>query len=172
MRALMQLSGFAVLAGMCRAVLAQSVFGYNVSWGVKSVPISPWMSAAIGLLLLIATYAFIRRRAGQGLFMLATATLVGALSLHADDMANAAPVSLHSITTSSGSEFYNCFSPPSYFGYQNDTGKPLRLTLALVGGAPASLPLGGASSPSTGLICHPGDQELSPGGYCLMPCAS
>ncbi len=171
MRTSIILSVFTALAGISRVVLAQPVSGYNVTWGMLSVPISPWISVAIGLLLLLATYAFIRRHAGQGLFMLATATLVAALSLHTAETANAVPTPFYLITTPSGSDFYNCLSPPSYIGYENDTGNPLKLTLTAVGGAPFSTPLGTAS-PQAGPSCHAGDQQLPAGGSCYMPCGA
>ena len=172
MRLLMKLSAFTVSTGMSGVALAQSTFGYNVNWGVQSVPISPWVSAVIGLLLVLATYAFIRRHAGQGLFMLIAATLVGGLALHTDDSANAGPVTLKSITTSSGSEFYSCSPLPAYDGYQNGTGKNLRLTLSPVGIPTNPSTLGATSSPANITLCHVGDQELAPGGVCYMPCSS
>jgi hypothetical protein len=172
MRTVMRLSAFAVLAAMSRLALAQQLSGYNVTWGMQPVPISPWAGATIGLLLLLAAYAFLRRHAGQGLFMLATAALVGGLVLHTVDTANAvAP--FYSITTPTGSDFYSCISPPSYGGYQNNTGAPIRLTLAPVGLSVSSVPQGTAS-PSTVLVaCHVGDQQLpANGGSCYMPCGA
>lgn len=158
MRILLKLSAFAAFAGMSRVVLAQQVYSYNVSWGVQSLPFSPWLSMIIGLMLLFATYAFIRRSAGQGLFMLATATLVGTLALYTDDMAYA-PISLYAITTPNGSNTFSCGS--SYAGYQNNTGSPVNLTVTPLNGGPTSTNSG---------FCFTGAQLSPNGGYCIMPC--
>jgi hypothetical protein len=158
MRALVKLSAFAVLASMSHTILAQSVYGYNVAWGILSVPISPWMIAVISLMLLFATYAFLRRHAGQGLFMLATATLVGTLMLYTDKSTYAPPLPLYPITTTSGSNFFSCSSVTNS-GYINTTANTITLTVTPVGGTPST------SAPN----CSTGTQ-LSPGGSCSLPC--
>ncbi len=171
MRNLMRLSAIAVLAAMSMVVLAQPSPDFNVSWGLVAVPVSPWVNVAIGLILLAATYAFIRRHAGRGLFMLATAALVGILSFHTENMANAIDPAYHSITTPSGSEPFYC-SSPSYQGYQNDTGRLLNLRVTPIAIPTVFTPSGIASPSVITPICQIGNQQLAPGGQCLMPCAS
>lgn len=166
MRVYTKLFAFAVLAGMSQVALAQAPVGYNVSWGNQSVPISPWLSMALGLMLLFAAYAFIRRRAGQGLIALAAAvTLVGGLVLHAENAANAILVSpAYSITTPSGTHFFNCAIPLAYSRYTNNTGAAVTLTLVPVNGAQTF----------TGVNVCPVNTpfQLNPAQSCAPPCAS
>lgn len=165
MRMFTKLFVFAVLAGMSHIALAQAPQGYNVTWGNQSVPISPWLSMAIGLMLLFATYAFIRRRAGQGLVALAAAvTLVGGLVLHTENAANAVPAT-YSITTPSGTQFFNCTFPLAYSGYTNNSGAAITMTLVPVNGAP--------TNNVSGFLCLTNTPfQLNPGQSCIPPCAT
>jgi hypothetical protein len=158
MRTIVKLSSVAAAIVVSRAAAAQALYGYNVSWGVQSVPLSPWVSAAIGLMLLLAAHAFLRRHAGRGVFMLAMATLVGAATLYAGNRAYAPP-SNFPITTPVGTDKYTCYSSP-YQGYQNLTGNTIALTVTPWGGAP------NAVAPN----CATGTQLAPNGGFCFVAC--
>ncbi len=90
-------------------VLAQPGPGYQVGWGSQGVPLSPWANAVIALMLAFAAYAFLRKRAGRALMMLAGAVLVGGLSVLAQDRAMAGGFT-DLISTPAGSMTLYCSS--------------------------------------------------------------
>ena len=89
-------------------VLAQLVPGYQVGWGAQGVPLSPWASAVIALMLAFAAYAFLRKCAGRALMMLAGAVLVGGLSMLAQNRAMAGSGVTDLISTPAGSMTLYC----------------------------------------------------------------
>jgi hypothetical protein len=158
MRIPAQLSAAIVLAGISPFALAQVTPGYTVTWGVQSVPLSPWASVAISVMLAMAAYAYIKRHAGPAAFMLAMATLVGGLVLHADRSAYAVrQYDQQPISTTSGALSYTCGIGALVTNIGSST---ITLTVTPVGFTPILTP------PAN---CATGSQ-LAPNGSCTLPC--
>jgi hypothetical protein len=103
---LKKLSGAATLVGFSQYALAD---GYIITWGSQSVPISPWISVASGLLITVAAYSFLKRHASRGFFFLAISVVAGAMALYPEKQTLAnIPQYPVSITGSSGSFTYTC----------------------------------------------------------------
>jgi len=136
-------------------VLAQPSQGYQVGWGTASVPLSPWSSALIALMLVFSAYAFLRKRGGRAMMMLAAAALVGALGVLGQDRAMAGGAT-DTISTPAGSMTLYC-NPP--FGHFVATTVPGGVTLTVI-------PINGAAAPA-GPECATGT-HLNPGDICSL----
>lgn len=107
--------GTASLAILAAPVaFAQQGPGWNVSWGLQAVPLSPALSVLLALMLCGATYWFLRRRGrGQALMGLLAVAASGALLLPSDTAA--VGYSLE-IGTPTGSSFLQCSGNTLYIG--------------------------------------------------------
>ncbi|WP_296805458.1 hypothetical protein [Thiocapsa sp.] len=94
-------------AGAVSSALAQQDFGWDVAWGTaQPVPLSPWATALLGLLLVAATYAFLHKRSKQGgVALIAAGAIFGSTYLTQESWAVAYDLT---ISTASGSEFVSC----------------------------------------------------------------
>ena len=154
----------ATLAVLCLSgqVLAQPGPGYEVSWGAHMVPLSPWLNALIVLMLILATYAFLRKRAGRGLMLLAGTLLVGGMVMHTDKAAFSI-IDPTTITTPSGSMTLYCTQT-----YYLETTVPggVRLTVTPINFVPASVPA--SVTPSNGVLECTTGTYLNPGSQCYL----
>lgn len=161
---------FALVAGLTTSELAmaQAIPGWDVAWGPAAVPISPWANALIGLALVIAGYAFLRKRAGAGLMTLAAVALVGGLVLHIDSVARATPVGTpYTISSASGSDTLSCGSGDSAVGAVMSSGFIIGTSVA--GGVTLTVTQkNGAWLPPPG-ECITGT-HLNPGQTCNLRC--
>jgi hypothetical protein len=138
--------------------------GYQVNWGALGVPLSPWLNVLIVLMLALATYVFLRRRAGRGVMLVAGALCVGGLSLYAEKNAISiiAPTTL--IATPSGSVTLTC-DQTHWLGTSVPEGVTLRVTPIY------PVPKGGAAAatPSGMMVpeCASGT-HLNPGDLCYL----
>ena len=94
---------------------AAPLAGYTVDWGPHSVPLSPFLSMLIALMLGLAAYAFIRKHNRQGLVALVIASLVGVTNYNIDSIAGSAYA--YTITTESGSQYVSCGAGSATSGY-------------------------------------------------------
>jgi len=127
------------------------------------VPLSPWLNVLIVLMLILATYAFLRQRAGRGLMLLAGTLLVGGMVMHADKSAFSTIGPTSTIATASGSMTLYC-TQTHYLGTTVPGG--VRLTVTPVN-QPDSIQ--GAITPSAPSIleCTTGTY-LNPGALCAL----
>ena len=90
------------------SAFAQQAPGWNLAWGAaQPVPLSPWATALLGLLLVAATYTFLRRRStGGGIALVAAAAIFGSSYLTQESWA-INPYN-YTISTASGSAFVSC----------------------------------------------------------------
>lgn len=163
---------------MSPAAYAQVV---DISWGAQQpVPLSPALTVAIGLLLGLAAYAFLRKRAGHGLLAMFIASALGVMGYHDKSMA-VTPVA-YTIHTSSGSVAHTCSEPlPNYLG--TDVAGGVTLTRVQVRGRPINPAT--VESPATKSVagltgsvqtqngypaCEVG-LHLANGELCRLPCA-
>jgi hypothetical protein len=140
---------FLSLLSFSGLVLAQ---GPNVFWtpAAQNVPLSPWLSALLTVMLTFAFYAFIRRRAKQGYWILFAAILVGGMSLYTNNSGYAGGAT-YTISTPSGSDLISCMT------VQNSANNvPVLLTVTSGGSF-------------VGAACHTGT-VLAPNGTCTMVC--
>ena len=159
--------------GLAALSISSQVFaqvpGYQVSWGTEAVPLSPWLNAMIVLMLILTTYAFMRKRAGRGLMLLAGTLLVGALSMHTEkDAISLVAEPTYTIATPSGSVPFSC-TQTHYLGTSVVGGVTLTVTPF---GVPMSTGAQGQVTPSAALIneCMTGT-HLLPGALCYL-CAT
>ena len=99
---------FMVLAvGMTVAPLAfaQVPPGWDISWGVQGVPLSPALTAAIALMIGLVTYALMRKRGIPGFMAVLAAVVFGGMTVNSDLFANGYD---YTITTEKGSHFVAC----------------------------------------------------------------
>jgi hypothetical protein len=152
--------GASVLALLAApAALAQQTPGWNVSWGLHSVPLSPALNVLLALMLGGATYWFLRKRGrGQALMGLLAVTAAGALLLPTDTAA--VGYSLE-IDTPTGSSFLECTGNTLYIG----TSLPAGVTLSGVSPNFPDQPL----TNSVSNVCRAGFQ-LTPSQNCQLAC--
>ena len=162
--ALKHRTGLALLALFVTAdVWAQVIQGYQVGWGIQSVPLSPWASAAIAIMLTFAAYAFLRKRSGRAMMMLAGAALVAGLTLNTQETAFALVGPTDNITTPSGSMTLYCTT--SHILGTTVVGG-VSLTVTPINGVPAT-PINGAPAPTAIAQCTSGT-HLNPGDICEL----
>ena len=137
------------ILGVSAIVQAQTQPGYDVSWGIAGVPLSPWMHVTMAALLGLGAMAFLRKRHSGGLFCLAAAVLVGALSLGVDEVAVAGAPS-DPVAGSAGSMSITC---NRLHRLTRIGGIPVTLTVT-----PVSAPTPGAPGEcTTGTVLHEGE---------------
>ncbi len=98
-------------AGAVSSAMAQQGSGWDLAWGTaQPVPLSPWATALLGLMLVAAAYAFLRKRIQQGGgALMAAAAIFG--STYLTDETWAIPSYDFTISTASGSKFVICGIP-------------------------------------------------------------
>jgi hypothetical protein len=102
---------FMVLAvGMTVAPLAfaQVPPGWDISWGVQGVPLSPALTVAIALMIGLVTYAFMRKRGIPGFMAVLAAVVFGGMTVNSDLSAIVTIINDYTITTEKGSHFVAC----------------------------------------------------------------
>jgi hypothetical protein len=62
-------------------VFAQAVGQVEIDFSTHSVPLSPWLTGLMALILAFAGLAFLRRRGGPGMFIVALAVVLGGISV-------------------------------------------------------------------------------------------
>jgi hypothetical protein len=94
--------------GMTVAPLAfaQVPQGWDISWGVQGVPLSPALTVAIALMIGLVTYAFMRKRGIPGFMAVLAAVVFGGMTVNSDLFALA--IDEYLITTEKGSHFLAC----------------------------------------------------------------
>lgn len=178
-----------LLFGVSFSVISSSAFSQtvNVAWssGQQSVPLSPSLTAVIALVLGLAAYAFIRKRAGQGLLALVIASALGVAGYKDNSLAapTAPPTAAYTINTSSGSVDHTCEEPlPNYLG--TDVTGGVTLTRVDVTLEPKSSP--SSQTVIKSLAKQGGNVQIMEGGYpacevglplkpgdlCELPCGS
>jgi hypothetical protein len=80
--------------------------GWNISWGVQGVPLSPALTAAIALMIGLVTYAFMRKRGIPGFMAVLAAVVFGGMTVNSD--LSAIIINDYTITTEKGSHFVEC----------------------------------------------------------------
>ncbi len=97
-------AGLALVAAP--AAWAQQGPGWNISWGLQAVPLSPVLNVLLALMLGGAAYWFMRKRGrGQALMGLMAVTAGSALLLPTDMQANGYD---YYINTPTGTQFLTC----------------------------------------------------------------
>ncbi len=160
------------------AALAQQPPGWQIGWGVAAVPLSPWASALIAVLLAIAAYAFMKRRARDGFMVLLGGALAAGLLVDAGQLARAVGYDF-TIESSSGTQFVSCgLLQPGAAGLANAhaqevLGPVVGTDVTTTINAVTPVNWGGMTPPPlTGDgVCVPG-LKLSPGQSCVLPCDS
>jgi hypothetical protein len=149
-------------AGMTVAPLAcaQLAPGWNISWGAQNVPLSPALTAAIALMIGLATYAFMRKRSGQGFIAVLAAVILGAMGVNSDLFAIDYD---YTIATQTGSSFVTCNQNSLLIGTAVTGG----VTLSKV---EANFPLQSVTD-SIVTQCAPG-VRVTPAQACQLPCPS
>lgn len=149
--------------------------GWQLGWGASPVPLSPWASALIVILLAITAYAFMKRHARTGLMALFGALLAGGALQNADIDAHAVAYD-YTITTSTGSTFVSCgLVTPGNAGMaqaQNGLDGPIvGVTQVVTINEVTPVNWGVVTPPNLNDVgyCKPG-LKLTPGDSCLLPC--
>jgi hypothetical protein len=173
-----------LLVGVSFSVISSSAFSQtvNVAWsGPQSVPLSPSLTAVIALVLGLAAYAFIRKRAGQGLLALVIASALGVAGYNEHSLAEI-DTAAYTIRTSSGSVDHECGEPlPNYLG--TDVTGGVTLTRVDVAVEPKFSPSsqtnikslarqGGNVQIANGYPDCAVGLPLKPGDLCELPCGS
>lgn len=118
-----------------------------ISWGnIAAIPLSPLLYGVIALLLVGATYAFLRERGG--LMLLALASAFGTFSLQEHLQAQVSSLSALntlSIQTASGSTVLSCALPPT----PTPTATPTATPTSVPTGTPTNTPTATATSTPT-----------------------
>ncbi|MDQ1314851.1 MAG: hypothetical protein QG662_960 [Pseudomonadota bacterium] len=159
---------FMVLAvGMTLTPLAfaQVPPGWNISWGVQGVPLSPALTAAIALMIGLVTYAFMRKRGIPGFMAVLAAVVFGGMTVNSD--LSAIIINGYTITTEKGSHFVACGAP----SLQIDTTVPAGVTLTRVEANFGAQPLGQQAVGPVPLLCAPG-VKVTPAQGCQLYCVS
>lgn len=99
---------FAFVLSLVFGTIAQSASAAGVvvlfSSGISTVPLSPWATAALGVIFAVSGLIVIRRKAGQGLFLLAlTVVAAGGAFMQADESYAYASPTMISLVTSGAS---------------------------------------------------------------------
>lgn len=160
----------AFVAGLAASELAmaQPIPGWDVAWGPAAVPISPWANALIGLSLVIAAYAFLRKRVGTGLMTLAGVALVTGLVLHADNVARALPIPTYTITSPSGSHAFSCAPADLAVGAGTMSAPTFVIGTSVAGGITLTVTPNGPWPTPYGECLN--GRHLSPGDTCTLTC--
>jgi hypothetical protein len=172
------LVAIALAAGAVSSAVAQQGPGWDVAWGTaQPVPLSPWATALLGLLLVAATYAFLRLRSKQGgVALMAAAAILGSTYL-TDDLWAIAPYDL-TISTPSGSAFVSCgnFGAGSAQEAMNGiadivVGTTLQEGVILRRVDPSIPPPAASAATPTAIAneCSVG-LRVTPGAPCTLPC--
>lgn len=93
-----------IIVGLGAFGASSLAWGQDITWGPlsHSVPLSPMLTTLIAIMLLVATYAFMKRHAGAGIGAMVIASLLGIATVNEDVNAFVAD---YTIATSSGSEY-------------------------------------------------------------------
>lgn len=122
-----------------------------ISWGnIAAIPLSPLLYGVIALLLVGATYAFLRERGG--LMLLALASAFGTFSLQEHLQAQVSSFSALntlSIQTASGSTVLSCAVPPTPTPTATPTATPTSAPTSTPTATPTSPPATPTSPPAT-----------------------
>lgn len=106
MRTIAKLMVLAVGLTAAPLALAQVPPGWNISWGVQGVPLSPALTVAIALMIGLVTYAFMRKRGIPGFMVVLAAVVFGGIT--ANSNLSAIVLNDYTITTEKGSHFVEC----------------------------------------------------------------
>lgn len=171
-------AAIALAAGAVSSAVAQTAPGWNIAWGTaQAVPLSPWATALLGVLLVAATFAFLRRRSKQGgIALMAAAAVLG--STHLTEDLWAIPSYDLTITTPAGSAFVSCLNGGTGSEQQPMNGIVERFvgtTLeegVILSRVDPSFPLSAASAvnpASNASACTVGFR-VTPAAPCALPC--
>lgn len=141
------------------AAMAQQPPGWNITWGLQAVPLSPALNVLLALMLGGATYWFLRKR-GKGQALMGLIAVAGASAIMLPTDTSAVGYNLD-ITTPTGSEFVQCQGNSLYIGTTVQAG----VTLASVTPTFASSSLSNSISEE----CRAG-LRLTPEQSCQLPC--
>lgn len=158
MRTVAKFTSLAAGVTVAPLAFAQQVPGWNISWGMQGVPLSPALTAAIALMIGLATYAFMRKRGIQGYMAVLAAVILGAISVNSDLFAIDYD---YTIGTDKGSQFVACSQSSLQIGTTVTGG----VTLTTV---EATFPLQSVTD-SISTQCAPG-VRVTPAQACQLPC--
>jgi hypothetical protein len=158
--------GLTALCVSSQALAQQLPIGFQVDWGAFGVPLSPWLNVLIVLMLALATYVFLRRRADRGVMLLVGAVFVGGLSLYSERNAISVPLLTSTITTPSGSLTLYCSQGLHAIGTTVVGGVTLRVN-PIYGSPPTAAQGGVEPSLVIGPECTSGT-HLNPGDTCSL----
>lgn len=171
------IAAITLAAGAVSSAVAQQAPGWNIAWGTaQPVPLSPWTTALLGLLLVAATYAFLRGRSTQGgVALIAAAAIIGSTYLTEESWAT--PSYDLTISTPAGSAFVSCLNGGAGSEQQQLNGIAAILvgtTLedgVILSRVDPSFPLSAASAvtPAIANACSVG-LRVTPATPCTLPC--
>lgn len=110
----------------------------------QGVPLSPWLTGLIALILAFAGIAFLRRRGGLGMFIAAFAVVLAGISVSQVTDANGIPIALD---VSPKIVPFSCPNPPLIFQSGGQSGG-VTITGVTITGTPPVVPASKVSVPS------------------------